>query len=188
LQEKYRDVLVEQLAEKVVYKDFPVEKLVEQVVHRDIPVEIPVNKLVEKTVYRHVPVEARWSRVDANAGAFRIVGQTAMVNVKVGRGVGIGLNLARRDSGSTTFVESIVPGFAAENSGRFMVGDLVETIDGVSVREFTLDGLKELTIAAEGTTVVVGALRDGRAFTVTLTRIFPELKNVTNEGIRQLLR
>jgi hypothetical protein len=40
----------------------------------------------------------------------------------------------------------------------------------------------------QGTTVVVGALRDGRAFTVTLTRIFPELKNVTNEGIRQLLR
>ncbi len=40
----------------------------------------------------------------------------------------------------------------------------------------------------QGTTVVVGALRDGRAFSVTLTRIFPELKNVTNEGIRQLLR
>ncbi len=40
----------------------------------------------------------------------------------------------------------------------------------------------------QGTTVVVEARRDGRAFTVTLTRIFPELKNVTNDGIRQLLR
>ena len=29
------------------------------------------------------------------------------------------------------------------------VGDLVETFNGVSVREYTLDGLKELTIGAE---------------------------------------
>ena len=40
----------------------------------------------------------------------------------------------------------------------------------------------------QGTTVVVGAVRDGRAFSVTLTRIYPELKNVTNDAIRQLLR
>ena len=40
----------------------------------------------------------------------------------------------------------------------------------------------------QGTTVVVEARRDGKAFTVTLMRIFPELKNVTNSGIRQLLR
>ena len=91
------------------------------------------------------------------------------------------------------------------------VGDLVETFNGVSVRDYTLDGLKELTIGAEvrcalihthahthkdrahthtqqGTKVEVEARRDGWLFTVTLTRIYPELKNVTNSGIRQLLR
>ncbi len=32
---------------------------------------------------------------------------------------------------------------------RTQVGDLVETINGVSVREYTLDALKDITIGAE---------------------------------------
>ena len=108
----------------------------------------------------------------------------------------------------------------------------MEFINGVSVREYTLADLKEITIGAEvhgeqprppshgiiifqprcasllqctrtntltrasartpphtqGTTVEVDARRDGRAFSVTLTRVYPEAKNVTNDGIRQIVR
>ncbi len=44
------------------------------------------------------------------------------------------------------------------------------------------------THTQQGTKVEVGARRDGWLFTVTLTRNYPELKDVTNNGIRQLLR
>ncbi len=74
---------------------------------------------------------------------------------------------------NTTVVERIIPGFAAERSGRFQVGDVVQAINGMQVQGMSLDAIKNLTIGPEGSAVQVEAWRSGKPFAVTLQRQYP---------------
>ncbi len=74
---------------------------------------------------------------------------------------------------NTTIVERIIPGFAAERSGRFQIGDVVNTVNGVHVQGLSLDAIKNLTIGPEGSTVQFEAWRNGQPFVVALQRQYP---------------
>jgi C-terminal processing protease CtpA/Prc len=83
---------------------------------------------------------------------------------------------------NTTIVERIIPGFAAERSGRFQIGDVVEAVNGVQVQGLSLDAIKNLTIGPEGSTVQVEAWRSGQPFVVTLQRQYPANGMSTGEA------
>ena len=78
-----------------------------------------------------------------------------------------------QDPGTTT-VDRIIPGFAAERSGRFAVGDTVLAIDGVSVQGYGLDAIKNLTIGPAGTAVTIDYSRGGAVRSETLVRRVPD--------------
>jgi hypothetical protein len=74
---------------------------------------------------------------------------------------------------SATHVERVVPGFAAERSGRILSGDVVLAVDGVGVGGVPLDAIRRLTVGPEGTSVTVEAARGREVFAVTLVRQVP---------------
>ena len=53
--------------------------------------------------------------------------------------VGLGLALERNSSERITFVEQVIPGFAAHQSGQFQMGDVVVAVDHQPVEELELD-------------------------------------------------
>ena len=70
---------------------------------------------------------------------------------------GIGLLLGNTQDGTGQDVEvcDIIPGFAAEHSDQFDVGDVVLFIDGILVRGMPLAEVKQLTIGEVGTEVTL---------------------------------
>jgi C-terminal processing protease CtpA/Prc len=72
-----------------------------------------------------------------------------------GHKVGVGLLLAysRNGQGEEVEVSDIIPAFSAAESNQFDVGDVVLSIDGISVRRMPLAEVKKLTIGEVGTTV-----------------------------------
>ena len=82
---------------------------------------------------------------------------------------------------SRTYVDTVVPGFAADLSGRFYEGDEVVGIDGVDVGTFSLNAIKRLTIGDEGTAVRFDMRREGFGpYTVTVTRRQPTFRDGRN--------
>ena len=92
-----------------------------------------------------------------------------------------------RQDPSVTYVDRIVPGFAAERSGRFTVGDTVLSIDGASVQDYTLDAIKGLTIGPSGTAVTIEFLRGGEIQSVTLIRRVPGFTDGSNADATNIL-
>ena len=86
-----------------------------------------------------------------------------------------------------TYVDRIIPGFAAERSGRFAVGDLVHAIDGVPVQGYGLDAIKNLTIGPAGTSVPIEFSRGGQRFSETLVRRLPDYTDGSNADAAQIL-
>ncbi len=86
-----------------------------------------------------------------------------------------------------TYVDKIVPGFAADRSGRFSVGDTVHAIGGVSVQGYSLDDLKTLTIGPAGTTVTIDFSRGGQRYTETLVRRLPDYTDGSNADAANVL-
>jgi C-terminal processing protease CtpA/Prc len=85
-------------------------------------------------------------------------------------------------------VERIVPGFAAESSGRFEVGDIVLAIDGQDVEAYSLVEIKSLTIGTEGTSVSLDMLRPGGGeYSVTLQRRIPTFLDGSNVEATEVL-
>ena len=83
---------------------------------------------------------------------------------------------------SRTFVDTVVPGFAADLSGRFYEGVEVTGIDGVDVSTFSLNAIKRLTIGDEGTSVRLDMRREGFGpYSVTLTRRQPSFRDGRNQ-------
>jgi C-terminal processing protease CtpA/Prc len=84
---------------------------------------------------------------------------------------------------SRTYVDTIVPGFAADLCGRFYEGDEVTAIDGVDVSTYSLNAIKRLTNGDEGTSVRLEMRREGLdPFAVTLTRRSPSFRDGRNSN------
>ena len=86
-----------------------------------------------------------------------------------------------------TYVDRIVPGFAAERSGRFAVGDVVHAIDGVAVQGYGLDAIKSLTIGPAGTPVAIDYSRGGQRLSETLVRRLPDYTDGSNAEAAHIL-
>ncbi len=87
----------------------------------------------------------------------------------------------------TTTVDRIIPGFAADRSGRFAVGDTVLSIDGVAVQGFGLEAIKNLTIGPAGSAVTIEFARGGQRFSETLVRRVPDYTDGSNADAANVL-
>jgi hypothetical protein len=88
---------------------------------------------------------------------------------------GIGLLLGNTQDGTGQDVEvcDIIPGFAAEHSDQFDVGDVVLFIDGILVRGMPLAEVKQLTIGEVGTEVTL------------IMRSFIEVSSVDSQAFKK---
>ena len=84
--------------------------------------------------------------------------------------VGLGLALERNSSERITFVEQVIPGFAAHQSGQFQMGDVVVAVDHQPVEELELDSIRELTVGRENTFCTLQMMRGSRYFAVGLDK------------------
>ena len=147
--------------ERVVYKEVPVDR----VVYKEVPVE------VEKVVYRDAPERVVYR--DAPKVATPPPQPSA-------RMVGLGLALERQPGSTQTFVEQIIPGFAAWKSNQFQVGDVVVAVDQQPVDNCELDHIRSLTIGQENTFCTLQMMRGSRYYAVTLQRITPPTLDESN--------
>ena len=107
---------------------------------------------------------ATWSDHDRTAGLF---------DESV---VGLGVELKSHDRG--VVVVKPLRGGPAERGGLER-GDVLTSIDGRSIAGRSLDFAADLITGREGTPVLIGFERDGRADTLTLRRARVELKSVS---------
>ncbi len=105
----------------------------------------------------------------------------------MGLGVRAGVGGGGNQDSQVTCVDRIVPGLAAERSGRFAVGDVVHAIDGVAVQGYGLDAIKGLTTGPAGTPVAIDYSRGGQRFSVTLVRRLPDYTDGSNANAAQVL-
>jgi len=144
-----------ELQDRIVYKEVPVDRVVykegpERVVYKEVPIE------VERVVYREAaPVEST-------------------------RMVGLGLALGRLDGSTQTFVEQIIPGFAAWKSNQFQVNDILVAVDQRPVDNLEMDVIRSLTIGPESTFCTLQMMRGQRYYAVTLQRITPPTLDESN--------
>ena len=158
------------------------------------------ERVVEKIVYRDretpalaKPPAASVPKLPAPTTAGALVPAR---EAPVPRMVGLGLALERVSGDPTTYVQEIIPGFAAHRSAQFELHDILLSIDNEPVPPPTvatharfsagltgtrrgqvdgwdLDSIKQLTVGAEGTSCTLSMLRGDRYFSVTLTRLAP---------------
>jgi len=168
-------VPVENIVEKIVEK--PVERIIHQerivhqdkIVYQDRIVEVPV----ERVVYRPPPREVmEYSGGAYAAGNFSTGGLQGMQR-KVRR-IGLGVVLQRNTDG-TTFVQDVVPGFAAAVSEQVKSGDLIVSVDGTDVSGWDLEDIKQLTVGEEGSSCRLVLRRRNEQHTVSLRRSSPSL-------------
>ena len=99
--------------------------------------------------------------------------------------VGLGLRLERSSKSPDVYIQEIVAGFAAQDSGRLMLDDVVVAVDNIPLMDMELEAIKQLTIGEEGTSCTLQIQRGDHYFQVTLMRKFPD--RVTRSNMEVLL-
>jgi hypothetical protein len=79
--------------------------------------------------------------------------------------VGLGLRLERNKNGDT-YVENIIPGFAAHKDGRVRKDDKIIAVDYQPVENMRLDDVKTLTMGREGSTCTLQMYRGNDRYQV----------------------
>jgi carboxyl-terminal processing protease len=96
--------------------------------------------------------------------------------------VGIGVSLSGGGS-KPIRIEEVFPGSAADK-GDLKPGDLIVSVDGKSVKGYTIDQARPLILGKAGTQVTLGIVRPSESptkiFTVTLTRALFNVPTVTS--------
>lgn len=101
----------------------------------------------------------------------------ALLESTSGTFYGIGATCSKNDDG-TILLSTIYEDSPAELAG-LQTGDCVTTIDGESVTDMDLSTAVSLIKGDKGTTVVLGIIRDGEEFEVTVTRDEINIKTVS---------
>lgn len=86
--------------------------------------------------------------------------------------VGLGLRLERNKEGDT-YVENIIPGFAAHKDGRIRRDDKIIAVDYQPVENMRLDDVKTLTMGRDGSTCTLQMYRGNDRYQVGLGGIMP---------------
>lgn len=172
-------VTVERPVETVVYKDVPVPVQMsnERVVVREIPVPIEVVKEipipVERIVYHEVltPMGANERAGGLSPGGHQASPMSARAMHETPQGSRVGLGLVLEQLDSEIILRDLVPGLAAWNSGQLHPGDVMVSVDGLSVDGYDLDQIKTLTVGNVGSSCQVQVRRDGKVVTALLCRV-----------------
>lgn len=98
--------------------------------------------------------------------------------------VGLGLRLERSTQSPDIYIQEIVPGFAAHESGKLRLRDVVVSVDHIPLMEMELEAVKQLTIGEEGSYCTLQIQRGDHYFQVTLMRQFPY--QVTKQNVQAL--
>lgn len=93
---------------------------------------------------------------------------------------GIGVTVAADADADMVIVIAPTPGTPAEAAG-IKTGDHIRTVDGVEYNASQLDTCAAAIRGEEGTDVVLGIIRDGESFDLTVTRTRIALKSVSSE-------
>mmetsp|Transcript_21965 Transcript_21965/g.35223 ORF Transcript_21965/g.35223 Transcript_21965/m.35223 type:complete len:621 (+) Transcript_21965:87-1949(+) len=133
----------------------------ERVVTKEVP--------VDRVVYKEVPVEVE-----------RVVYRQAAQQPVSTRMVGLGLALERHNHSRETFIEQIIPGFAAYKSNQFQIGDVAVAVDQQPLEGLELDAIRELTVGPEHTFCTLQMMRGNRYYAVTLQRVTPPTLDESN--------
>ncbi|EKX47823.1 hypothetical protein GUITHDRAFT_106372 [Guillardia theta CCMP2712] len=128
------EVLIDKIVIKEIIQEIPVEKVVQR--------EVPVEKFFEKVYEKHIEVPVE-KVVNVEVPVDRIVYKERESPPPERRMVGIGLMLERLSNEYYTYVEEIVPGFAADLSGQIQVGDIVLYVNDISLEGMPLDDIKQ---------------------------------------------
>ena len=172
-------VTVEKPVETIVYKDVPVPVQMsnERVVVREIPVPIEVVKEipipVERIVYHEVltPMGANEREGGLSPGGHQASPMSARAMHETSQGSRVGLGLVLEQLDSEIILRDLVPGLAAWNSGQLHPGDVMVSVDGLSVDGYDLDQIKTLTVGNVGSSCQVQVRRDGKVVTALLSRV-----------------
>ena len=123
-------------------------------------------------------------KTDMVAGKFRAQQETRVLGPRPSEHVGLGLRLERSTKGPDVYIQEIVPGFAAADSKKLRVNDVVVAVDHIPLMEMELEAVKQLTIGEEGSYCTLQVQRGDHYFQVTLMRRFPY--EVTNHNVEAL--
>jgi len=156
--EKYDELLEENRRLRRQLEQMPEPQ--DRVVYKEVP--------VERVVYKEVPVEVE-----------RVVYREAPVPAPA-RMVGLGLALGRLEGSTQTFIEQIIPGFAAWKSNQFQENDILVAVDQRPVDNLEMDVIRSLTIGPEDTFCTLQMMRGQRYYAVTLQRITPPTLDESN--------
>lgn len=83
--------------------------------------------------------------------------------------VGVGITIQIREDGKGIDIVEVTAGGSAEEAG-VQVGDILIAVDGQSILEMDVNEVRNLVRGKENTKVAMTFLRDGREFTVDVTR------------------
>ncbi|MGM8215127.1 S41 family peptidase [Bacillaceae bacterium W0354] len=92
--------------------------------------------------------------------------------------VGIGIVFSMEDDGA--FIQEVIANSPAENSG-LKNNDIIIEVEGTSLKGKTNDGVSELILGPENTSVNLVVLRNGEKLNVVVTRKKVQIPNVTSE-------
>jgi len=95
--------------------------------------------------------------------------------------VGIGVNIRAID-GKIVVINPILDGPSIKAGVR--AGDIIASIDGVSVKDFDLDSIPDRLRGADGSSVKVGFIRKGNPIEITIVRANVNVKNVDIRVLR----
>ncbi len=83
--------------------------------------------------------------------------------------VGVGISIIKREDGTGFDIPKVEPNGPAQKAG-VLPGDILVEVQGQSVVDLDVNGLKGLIQGEEGTEVSITVLREGQSHTITLTR------------------
>ncbi len=94
-------------------------------------------------------------------------------------GLRVGVGVGAKGQGYT-YVQEIVPGFAAHRQGQVQASDIVIAVDNEPVEGWDLDAIKQLTMGDELSFCTLLIKRGSQYLQVTLQRCFPDVVDEQN--------
>lgn len=135
------------------------EKLFEENYLYEIDTEAQKNAIAESYVYYSGDKYASYYSADEWAEEMA---------ASSGNSHGIGVSIVKKDNGEVEVVQ-VMSGAPAEKAG-VMVGDIIDSVEGVPASEIGFDGLPGAIGGEEGTAVKVGFIRNGEKIELSIIR------------------
>mmetsp|Transcript_43763 Transcript_43763/g.107006 ORF Transcript_43763/g.107006 Transcript_43763/m.107006 type:complete len:443 (+) Transcript_43763:73-1401(+) len=196
IKEYVQEIVVDKVVERIVevIREIPVDKIVQRRVEvlKEVPTiryvdrlvtkEVPVTQVVERVVeilkevpmetVKEVPVYVKVDVSDYSMRSQQLYTQNQYM-VSMSQSCGVGM-LLERNTGHATYVRKLVSGGPAAECGEIMINDRLLFVDGVDVRDLSLDQVFDRINGQEGTDITLEFARNfgsgDQQYSVTLKR------------------